>query len=257
MQRFTKIVLGATCMIAGILSQNPNVSAHDFTWDNLAMARIKLDRNYDVDANVEWYMEHYRPDTWKLARNDEFLLHEKKAETKKLFQSRIDQFDLSQTFVLRANIDIGDYDFTNQEFPVRTSGPDSYWYKTSSKYSDSIPYTLKLFFKNHEFVDTVSMEPAAAKAFVQARKKSNGYVDRTVYATIEFEIVSLKGDDGLLAEALKVTYYRDSARRQPLGETLVWKPRSESSNEQATESASLTADPKPEGNADLSVVGRR
>jgi hypothetical protein len=101
------------------------------------------------------------------------------------------------------------------------------------------------------------MEPAAAKAFVQARKKSNGYVDRTVYATIEFEIMSLKGDDGLLAEALKVTYYRDSARRQPLGETLVWKPRSESSNEQATESASVTADPKPEGNADLSVVGRR
>jgi len=243
-------------MIAGILSQNLKVIAHDFTWDNLAMARIKLDRNYDVDANVEWYMEHYRTDTWKLARNDEFLLHEKKAETKKLFQSRIDQFDLSKTFVLRANIDIGDYDFTNQEFPARTSGPDSYWYKTSSKYSDSIPYTLKLFFKNHEFVDTVPMEPAAAKAFVQARKKSNGYVDRTVYATIEFEIMSLKGDDGLLAEALKVTFYRDSTRRQPLGETLVWKPTTESSNEQPEPTAN-TPVRQPVANADLGVLGSK
>ncbi|MCA9129181.1 MAG: DUF4852 domain-containing protein [Planctomycetales bacterium] len=254
MQRFTKFVLGATCVIAGILSQNPKVTAHDFTWDNLAMACIKLDKNYDVDANVEWYMENYRTDTWKLARNDEFLLHEKKAETKKLFQNRIDEFDLSQTFELRANIDIGDYDFTNEEFPATTSGPDSYWYKNSSKYSDSIPYTLKLFFKNHEFVDAVPMQPAAAKAFVQTRKQKNGYVDRTVSATIEFRIVKLRGKGELLAEALKVTFYRDSARRQPLGPTLVWKPTTESSNEQPVPTANSPVR-QPIGNADLGVLG--
>jgi hypothetical protein len=98
------------------------------------------------------------------------------------------------------------------------------------------------------------MEPAAAKAFVQARKKSNGYVDRTVYATIEFEIVSLKDDDGLLAEAHKVTFYRDSARRQPLGSTLVWKPTTESSNEQPEPTAGSPVR-QPVANADLGVLG--
>lgn len=244
-------------MMSWTLSQCSLAVAHDFTWDNLAMACIKLDKNYDVDANVEWYMENYREDTWKLARNDEFLMHEKKQETRRIFQNRIDQFDVGQSFILRGDTQIEDYDFTNNEFPRTPSGPDSYWYKHSSKYSDSIPSTLKVFMKNHEFLAGVPMDPAAARAFVQSRKKSNGYVDRNVYAIIEFRVVKMRDEGELLAEALKVTYYRDSARRQPLGPTLVWKPLSESSNEQDTESASVAADPKPEGNADLSVVGRR
>jgi hypothetical protein len=257
MQRFTHFALGASCMIAGILSQCSQAIAHDFTWDNLAMACIKLDKNYDVDANVEWYMKNYREDTWNLARNDEFLMHDKKQETRKIFQNRIDQFDVEQTFILRGDTQINDYDFTNKEFPRNPSGPDSYWYKYSSKYSDSIPSTLKVFMKNFQFLGGVPMEPDAARAFIQSRKNSNGYVDRNVYAIIEFRVVKMRDEGELLAEALKVTYYRDSARRQPLGPTLVWKPLSESSTEQGTQSASATADPKQEGNADLSVVGRR
>lgn len=240
-------------MIAGILSQIPQATAHDFTWDNLALACIKLDKNYDVDANVEWYMENYREATWNLARNDEFLMHEKKEETRKIFQNRIDQFDVEQTFTLRANMEIGDYDFSNQEFPRDHNGPDSYWYKSSSKYSDSIPSTLRLFMKNYAFLHGVPMEPAAARAFIQSRKNRSGYVDRSVYAIVEFRIVKLKEEGELLAEALKVTYYRDSARRQPLGPTLVWKPKPSTLSPQKP-----TADSKPEtGDADLGVVGRR
>ena len=244
-------------MIAGILSQSSQATAHDFTWDNLALASIKLDKNYDVDANVEWYMENYREATWNLARNDEFSMHEKKEETRKIFQNRIDQFDVERTFTLRANMEIGDYDFSNQEFPRDHNGPDSYWYKSSSKYSDSIPSTLKLFMKNYDFLHGVPMEPAAARAFIQSRKNRTGYVDRSVYAIVEFRIVKLKEEGELLAEALKVTYYRDSARRQPLGPTLVWEPKSASSNDQSAPSTSETTDRNVEGNADLSVVGSR
>lgn len=229
-------------MMAGILSQCSQATAHDFTWDNLAMACIKLDNNYDVDANVEWYMRNYREDTWNFARNDEFLLHEKKQETRKIFQNRIDQFDVEETFILRGDTQIDDYDFTNNEFPRTPSGPDSYWYKRSSKSSDSLPSTLKVFMKNYQFLSGVPMEPAAARAFIQSRKDRNGYVDRNVYAIIEFRVVKVRDEGELLAEALKVTYYRDSARRQPLRPTLVWKPKAEQSSDPAVSAATSTAD---------------
>ncbi len=257
MQRFTHFVLGVSCSISGILSLSSRVNAHDFTWDNLALACIKLDKHFDVEANVEWYMKEYREATWNHARNDEFLLDEKMQETRKIFQNRIDQFDVDQAFMLRTQMEIRDYDFTNQEFPKSIVGADAYWYKSSSKSSQSIPSTLKLFIKNHHFLDGVPMEPAAAKAFVQSRKQSDGYVDRTVYATIEFRLLKLQDEGELLAEALNVTYYRDSARRQPLGPTLVYKSPSASTNEQTAPAASTTPGREADTNADLSVLGRR
>lgn len=233
--------------------QGSQVHAHDFTWDNLAFASIKLDKNFDIDANIDWYMEEFRTATWKLCRNDEFLMHEKKIETRKILEERIKNFDVNEKFILRANMQVGDYDFTNQEFPRKQNGPDSYWYKSESKGSESVPSTLKLFMKNYDFLHGIPMSPTAAREFILSRKQRNGYVDLSVYAIVEFRVVRLKEKGELLAEALKVTYFRDSARRQPLGPTLIWKPKVQetSASKSASESKPQTAD------RDLGVVGRR
>lgn len=129
MKQSTTFVSAVSRLLVIAITVDSPAIAHDFTWDNLALACIKLDKNYDVDANVEWYMQKYRSDTWNHSRNDEFLIHEKKEETRKLFQERIDQFNVGETFVLRADMTIGNYDCTNEEFPREPSGPDSYWYK--------------------------------------------------------------------------------------------------------------------------------
>ncbi len=255
MKQSTTFVSAVSSLLVIAITVDSPAIAHDFTWDNLALACIKLDKNYDVDANVEWYMQKYRSDTWNHSRNDEFLFHEKKEETRKLFQERIDQFNVGETFVLRADMTIGNYDFTNEEFPREPSGPDSYWYKTSSKYSDSIPYRLKVFMKNHEFLEAVPMDANTARAFIQSRKNRNGYVDRHVYGLVEFRLIKLKGEGELLAEALKVTYFRDSARRQPIGPTRIWKPKTERASTDSVAPSDATE--KQERNADLGVVGRR
>ncbi len=243
----------ATLLVLSVFWLGSRARAHDFTWDNLAFAAIKLDKNFDIDANIEWYMEEYRTATWNLCRNDEFLMHEKKIETRKILEERIKNFNVNEKFTLRADMQVGDYDFTNQEFPREHNGPDSYWYKSEHKGSESIPSTLKLFMKTYDFLHGVPMEPTAAREFILSRKSRNGHVDRSVYAIIEFRVVKLKEKGELLAEALKVTYYRDSARRQPLGPTLVWKPKSwtESTPQVAAKSQSEG------GSADLGVVGRR
>lgn len=74
----------ATLLVLSVFVLGSRAHAHDFTWDNLAFASIKLDKNFDIDANIEWYMEEYRTATWNLCRNDEFLMHEKKIETRKI-----------------------------------------------------------------------------------------------------------------------------------------------------------------------------
>jgi len=235
-----------------------NVSAHEFNWDNLAFASIKLDKNYDVEANVDWYMEEYRPDTWKSSRNDEFEFQEKREETRRIFQQRIDNFDVNQTFVLRASFDLRDYDFSNQEFPVERSGPDSFWYEYSGKSSETLPSRLKVFMKNHEFVSAVPMSRDAAKAFIQSRKDRNGGIDRKVYAIVEFRLIKLRTEGELVAEALKVTHYRTSARRQPLGPTLIWEAKSSTGRKQeSTNGTNDVLQSDDSNHADLSVLGSR
>lgn len=254
MQRFTQFVLAVACVVTTLGALSSRATAHDFTWDNLALAHIKLDKNFDIDANVEWYMEEYREATWNLARNDEFLMHEKKIETRKILEERIKSFDVAETFILRADTTVGDYDFTNQEFPRENNGPGSYWYKNEYKGSESIPSTIKLFMKNFDFLHGVPMSPTAARDFIRSRKNRNGYVDRRVYAIIEFRVIKLKEEGELLAEALNVTYYRDSSRRQPLGPKLVWKPKSST---QSAQQVATTASKPTTGDRDLGVVGRR
>lgn len=211
-------------VVAGLIVNTSSALAHDFTWDNLAFASIKLNPEFDIDANVDWYIEEYRPDVWKKYRNDEFVFREKWEESRELLRQRIAQFNVEETFVIRGNLRIGEYNFDNQEFPLEPNGSQAYWYESSSKYSNVLPSTMKLYFTNHEFMRALPLDRNSAKALVTARKNSYGNIDRAIYANIEMRIVKLEAPGELKAEALNVTYFSDTARSRPLGTKIVWTP---------------------------------
>ncbi|MCC7335404.1 MAG: DUF4852 domain-containing protein [Pirellulaceae bacterium] len=215
-------------VVAGLYLNTLSAMAHEFTWDNLAFASIKLNPEFDIDANVDWYIEEYRPDVWKKYRNDEFLFREKWEESRELLRQRIAQFNLEETFVIRGNLRIGEYNFESQEFPLEPNGSQSYWYESSYKYSDVLPSTMKVYFTNHEFMRALRLDRNSAKNLVTSRKDAYGNIDRAIYANIEMRIVKLEAAGELKAEALSVTYYSDSARTRPLGPKLVWtRPKTE------------------------------
>jgi hypothetical protein len=209
-------------VVAGLIVNTSSALAHDFTWDNLAFASIKLNPEFDIDANVDWYIEAFRPDVWKRYRNDEFVFREKRAESRELLKQRIAQFDINEPFTIRGNVRIGAYDFEKQEFPTDPSGSTAYWHEYGYKYSDVLPSDMKVFFLNHEFLRAIPMDQNAAKNLVAARKNSYGEIDRTIYVNIEMRIVKLERPGELKAEALNVTYFSDNLRSRALGPKLIW-----------------------------------
>lgn len=244
--RFLKhrLLAASVLTLYGIIASQAR--AHDFTWDNLAFASMKLNSNFDIDAHVDWYMQKYRPETWKLCHDDEFTYREKFDETKTIFQKRLDAFKPEETFSMRGHLELGDYDFEKEEFPISFS-PNAFWskYEYSRFDSSSIASQYNAYAANYTFLQSLKMPRDAAKAFVTRRKGRNGSIDRTAYIDMHFRIRRLKGKAEFDIEVLDITFYDDSTHRNPLAPTLFWsspnrRPGAESSNDHVVPAATAS-----------------
>lgn len=192
--------------------------AHDLNWDNLMMAAVKMQPQFDYEANVDSYMKIYRSDVWDRYRNDEFELQDKRDETVKMMKERISSFPLNEEFVVYTSFDFGDYDFKKQVFPLDSLTETTYFPEFRGN-SGSFPYTYKVFFKNTAKIGNINMAKDDARNFLKKRKDRYGDVDRSVNAKLQFRITKLKnGRDELEAELTHVTIYSDDQRAKVLQE---------------------------------------
>lgn len=181
-------MLLACCLV---LSSCPYLMAHDFAWKNLLMASMKLNQSLDREANVDSYMQVFRPDVWKRYHNDEFEMAEKRKETLTQMAKAIDSFSLDETFVLRTTTTIGSYDFDKKQYPVAGWNESTYFYESGYPSAD-FPGTFKVFFENPEVVSGIPMADAAAKEFLRSRKDSYGNIDRTLQVVLYVRITKMK-----------------------------------------------------------------
>jgi hypothetical protein len=190
--------------------------AHEFSWDDLAMAEIKLGGEFDYQNHVDWYMQKYRPSVWKSCRDDEFTLSDRREETLQMFRSKVQQFDVTQTFHLRARLSLGDYDFGSEAFPIQNMGKNNYWYESIYNSGD-MPSKIHVFMTNHEELKMLKMPKSQARGFVSSRKNRSGNVDRRIYAAMELKMVRRRGRGKLEAEVQSATFYSDDAHTRYLG----------------------------------------
>ncbi len=192
------------------------VETHEFNWENLFLARVKLDKYYDFDAHVDDYLKTFREDVWKKYHDDEFQLHKKRAEALRIFKQRVEEFDLDQEFVItRATVHIEKYDFKHSAFPIKEATDHHYWYKTRYTHSD-FPGNIKVFFENPELMKFLPMPAEEAERFLAARKDRSGNVDRELLAFIRIRVSkrkNAKGDE-LLTEIGGVKYYTTGKPKQ-------------------------------------------
>ncbi|MGB7342960.1 MAG: DUF4852 domain-containing protein [Pirellulaceae bacterium] len=191
--------------------------AHEFSWDNLALAEIKLAGNFDYDNHVDWYMQKYRPSVWKSCKDDEFTLDDRRQETLSMFREKVEQFDETQVFYLRARMSVGAYDFKANCFPIQNMGPTNYWYESIYSSGD-MPSNIRVFMKNYADFKTLPMPKDQARSFVSSRKNRSGNVDRNVYAMIELKMVDRRGRGELNAEIQSATFYADNSHTRFLGQ---------------------------------------
>ena len=193
--------------------------AHDFSWDTMVRAAMKLDPDFDYEANVDSWMQVYRQDVWRRYHQDEFAMEEKRQQTIAMMKRAVAGFDLVEEITLQTQFEVAQYDFDKSVFPVKKLSSTNYWYTNSRSRTGSLPYRFRIFFSNPELLQAVPMEKEAARRFVKSRVDRYGRVDRRVTATVRVKVKKPKGNPGdYVVEIQSARFYHDKDRTRVLHE---------------------------------------
>ena len=192
---------------------------HEFRWHNLLLARDKVDDNFTLDDYVDDYMQSTRKRVWEQARNDEFQLQRKRAETLAIIKKRLSDFEMDRDFMLKTQLTFQSYDFKNEMFPIKEATESNYWYAYSDEYSDDLPSRIEVYLTDPKMISGIPMDMQAAERFVTSRKTRNGSIDRRVYASIRLRITGVRSSGDLNAEVRWAQLFSDSGRTRLLYET--------------------------------------
>lgn len=141
------------------------------------------------------YAKVIERDTYYKYKNDEFEWEEQFSKLKTKLDNSIKNADLDSTYTVVAPVEFGDYDFTNEGFPVTigegTFFPFNRLYGWTDATDNSV-FTKKLGLKLDSFekYNFFSMPKTDAKKFLQGRKSSSGYVNREVSIQITYKLAS-------------------------------------------------------------------
>lgn len=159
-------------------------AANEFNWNNMALIFSKSHSEFDYKEHVTDYIRAFHPDEWKLLKNDEFALREKKPHFVEAIKKRVNSYDEREAFTIRTQITLGKYDFQNGEFPITDGVTKNTFFNTrfmgsSLNRAEHYPDTFKLFLSNPQVIK-MEIEEDDARSFILDRKNDYGIVDREV-----------------------------------------------------------------------------
>ena len=209
--------LAATIVALFVCVAGGTAVAHDFSYDNLMIARMKMDEGFDYEAFAESYMQVFRPVVYKSYRDDEFQFRKKKKETIELMKKAAKNFDLTKDFTINTTMTLGKYDFDKQEFPVIQATDTHYWYKNRPRYGSDLPSSYKIFFSNHDLIRTVPMPEERAGEFIAQRKDRSGRINRVVQCTLKFRIERIRTSNQEFSVTIEsAKFYDDKGRTRQI-----------------------------------------
>ena len=189
-------------------------AAADFSYQNMFVVAMKLSPAYDYEAGVDGYMQVFRQTVWQSSHNDEFELQAKKKDTIELMKKVVSGTPADEQIVIHTNFEFGDYDFKEHKFPFSPLSENSQ-FQTNPVYTqnNAAPNLFTVSFSNTDFINGIPMPEDAAHAFV-TRHKSFGNVNRTLQTDITFVPKSLKSENSILGEIVKVVVRDPSSKGQ-------------------------------------------
>lgn len=208
--RLSRPLLALAISVVGALPAR----AYDMTYQNMLVATMKLDPNFDYDNIVDSYMQDYRPAVWQQSHDDEFQRRGKEAETLAMMKRAAAAFDLGDPIVIHTSIQFGEYDFKAHQFALDPFSASSFF--PVNHCCNSLPGQIRLYFSNPDLIGGLPMGEAAAQAFVDQHKQY-GNVSRTLEAEISVRLKSVKTTDEVIGEITRVVL------RDPMNKNAVLK----------------------------------
>lgn len=143
------------------------------------------------------YAKVFKQGTYRQYHNDEFEWEEKYSAIKQELDTMISKADFDAVYSVVSNIELGDYDFTNEGYSV-SFDPNSFFPIFKDEYAGYAQYAssgsvfgkiIAIIIDSLETYSILPMPKEEAKAFLQGRKDKNGKVNRSVTMQINYKIV--------------------------------------------------------------------
>ena len=146
------------------------------------------------------YAKLIERDIYSKYKNDEFEWEDQFSKLKIKLNDLIAKADLESTYTVVTAVDFGDYDFTNEGFPVSIGEGTFFPFDYLSHYYDAsrnsvFKKRLAVKLDSFEKYNFFSMPKADAKKFLQGRKSGSGYVNREVSLQITYKVASFNSKE--------------------------------------------------------------
>lgn len=177
--------------------------------DSIAYVRMLLNEDTITIEQLKEYTYLFNKNKYKEIREDEFEFYKFLNSEKKRLQKF--SLDLSDSLKLMVRVELGNYDFDRQGFPVLWNTSDSIkllddlWrYATPEDINkNQVDLTdLNVNFNNSSEFSFLPLNEERANFLIKHRKNYNGTVNRFVYFFIHFTTVGYRTID-------RVEYYKD------------------------------------------------
>lgn len=194
MKKFT-IILVSLLAAGALFAQTKSLEKKNAYYIYLKGSNTKITEEEYLN-----YAKTFESELYNKYSNDEFEWDEQFSLIKQKLDENIKDADFESEYVLATSVEIGDYDFTNEGFPVSIGegtffplGTVHNWYDASksSLFRKEIAFKLDSF----ETYNFFSMPKAEAKAFLQGRKSSGGYINRKVTLQITYKIADFNSKE--------------------------------------------------------------
>jgi antitoxin component YwqK of YwqJK toxin-antitoxin module len=170
-----------------------NCSAQQNTIDNKKVYLYYIKVNHSSNNNDLFlkYLKLFKKDEYNLYKNDEFSYSKFINDSKTEYLTAINNLDFNTKFTLTNNIQIGEYNFGKNSFPLDNDIP-KYFGNLNTIYNPAWPLKdVRVAVFNSQHLDMeLKMIESKANAFIQSRKSSNGIINRNVSIKIEYSIMN-------------------------------------------------------------------
>jgi hypothetical protein len=178
----------------------------DLLNDSLAFLYFAKGIKVSPDSLVEEYLYRYMSELYTKTYNDEFEYQNALNTAKTQLLQNIEQVALGKTYYIYKPLILGNYDFNKGGFPVQEAEKEKEKDKRTfsiipeidshdfDAFFDVIPKFLPLcsiefVFLNFNDFQFVKVPEQEARTLLKRRKDEDGYIDREVYAIINFTLV--------------------------------------------------------------------
>jgi hypothetical protein len=189
-----------------------------------------LNRESEIsNENVKEFLYLFDNKRYDYAREDEFAYHAEINKTKKFLNEVTVQINPIETYFIRFNDEIGNYNFDSLSFPLlwKHNGAqilnDTWQIFTPEDINkNDVELTdLRVFFENIDNFKNLPLNMEKAQYLVKHRKDRFGDVDRRMYLGIQFKIKKLvgkdyfgqnfidKGEKYLICEIQRIDFFED------------------------------------------------